>query len=58
MIIQVRFEKDYDSKDFFSEADPEDLSKLTFHQFKEEIINEIYECPNEIINSLTFKIVK
>lgn len=58
MIIRVKFEKDFDSEEFYSGFEPEELSEITFEQFKEAIIYELYDYTNEVVDLATFEIVE
>ena len=57
MKIRVKFEKEYDSEDFYSGFDQEERDAVTFAQFKEGIVDEMYDYTNEIIDLATFELV-
>lgn len=57
MKIRVKFEKEYDSEEFYSGLDQEELDEITFAQFKEGIIDEMYDYTNEIIDLSTFELI-
>jgi hypothetical protein len=57
MKIRVKFEKEYDSEEFYSGFDQEERAALTFEQFKEGIVDEMFDYTNEIIDLSTFELV-
>ena len=58
MKIKVTFEKIYDSDDFYDGISEEDLKDLTFDQFKEGLIMELQDYPEDIIEYLEFEEIK
>lgn len=55
MKIKVTFEKIYDSDDFYGGFSEEDLKDLTFDQFREGLIMELQDYPEDIIEYLEFE---
>lgn len=58
MKIKVTFEKIYDADDFYGGISEEDLKDLTFDQFKEGLIMELQDYPEDIIEYLEFEEIK
>ena len=59
MKIKVTFEKEFDSNEFYVFLDEEDLKRITFEEFKEEIIQDLIEYPYENLeNILKFEEIK
>ncbi len=56
MKIRITIEKDYDSDEFYNGSDPEELEELTVQQFKDGIIDELYDYPEELIDLIKFEI--
>lgn len=55
MKIKVTFEKVYDASEFYKDCSVEMLPYLEFDQFKEGIIMDIVEYPDEIIDFMKFE---
>lgn len=58
MKIKVTFEREFDSDEFYNGASPEDLEDLTFEQFREGLIMELQDYPEDIIEYLEFEEIK
>lgn len=58
MKIKVTFEREFDSDEFYSGISEEDLKDLTFDQFKEGLIIELQNYPEDIIEYLEFEEIK
>jgi len=58
MKIRITIEKDYDSDEFYSGSDPEELEELTVQQFKDGIIEDLYDYPTYLIDLVKFEIVE
>lgn len=52
MKIKVTFEKEFDSNEFYGFLDEEDLKRITFEEFKEEIIQDLIEYPYENLENI------
>lgn len=58
MKIKVTFEREFDSDEFYGGISEEDLKDLTFDQFKEGLIMELQNYPEDIIEYLEFEEIK
>ena len=58
MKIKVTYEKIFDSDEHYIFLDKEELEEITFEQFKDGIIMDIQDYPNEIIDELKFEEIK
>lgn len=52
MKIKVTFEKEFDSNEFYGFLDEEGLKRITFEEFKEEIIQDLIEYPYENLENI------
>lgn len=58
MKIKVTYEKIFDSNEHYAFLDEEELKELTFEQFKDGIVMDIEDYPEEIIDELKFEEIK
>jgi hypothetical protein len=55
MKVKVTFERIYDSNKFYEGLDEKELSSIDFKDFKVGIIDDIYDYPEDIIDSMNFE---
>lgn len=58
MKILVKFEKEYDSDEFYSGLSEDELADITFEEFKVGIVMDMQDYPGDLVDLATFEIRK
>lgn len=58
MKILVKFEKEYDSDEFYAGCSEEELADITFEEFKVGIVMDMHDYPGDLVELATFEIIK
>lgn len=55
MKLKIIIEQEFDSDNFYADADPEDLEGLTFEDFSDTIVDFIWDNPDIILDDMVVK---